>query len=76
MLANGKVYGTLCCFSQTGDESLTERDLQKLECVAKITAKRIDLKQARELQEQLSKWELQPLDEKHQPARTGTGLKC
>ena len=64
VLANGKVYGTLCCFSQTGDESLTERDLHKLECVAKITAKRIDIKQARELQEQLAKWELQPMDEK------------
>lgn len=61
VLANGKIYGTLCCFSQAGDESLTRRDLQKLACVAKITAKRIDVKQSRQLQEQLSKWELQPL---------------
>ena len=64
VLANGKVYGTLCCFSQGGDDSLSEKDLHKLECVAKITAKRIDIKQAQELQEQLSKWELQPLEEK------------
>lgn len=71
VLANGKIYGTLCCFSQAGDESLTQRDLQKLECVAKITAKRIDVKQARHLQEQLSKWELQPLDEKHKPTDIG-----
>lgn len=55
VLANGKVYGTLCCFSQAGDEGLTAKDLHKLECVAKITAKRIDDKQARELQEQFLK---------------------
>ena len=72
VLSNGKVYGTLCCFSQGANNSLTVRDLQKLECVAKLTAKRIDIKQARELQEQLSKWELQPLDEKHRPASSGT----
>ena len=71
VLSNGKVYGTLCCFSQGANNSLTVRDLQKLECVAKLTAKRIDIKQARELQEQLSKWELQPLDEKHAPAASG-----
>jgi GAF domain-containing protein len=71
VLSNGKVYGTLCCFSQGANNSLTVRDLQKLECVAKLTAKRIDIKQARELQEQLSKWELQPLDEKHTPASSG-----
>ncbi|WP_019042188.1 GAF domain-containing protein [Comamonas testosteroni] len=46
VLASGKVYGTLCCFSQAADESLTAKDLQKLECVAKITARRIDIKQA------------------------------
>ena len=42
VLGNGQVYGTLCCFSQTGDENLSQRDLQKLECVARIAAKRID----------------------------------
>lgn len=75
VLSNGKVYGTLCCFSQGADNSLTERDLQKLECVAKLTAKRIDIKQARELQEQLSKWELQPLDEKHSVTNAGMARK-
>ena len=67
VLASGKIYGTLCCFSQGADESLTAKDLNKLECIAKITAKRIDIKQARQLQEQLSKWELQPLEEKAAP---------
>lgn len=51
VLASGKVYGTLCCFSQTADESLTAKDLHKLECVAKIAAKRIDIRQAQDLQE-------------------------
>ena len=46
VVCSGKVYGTLCCFSQAADESLTAKDLQKLECVARITARRIDIKQA------------------------------
>lgn len=43
VLSNSDVYETLCCFSQNGDDRLTERDLQKLECVEKFTAKRIDM---------------------------------
>jgi hypothetical protein len=58
VLASGKVYGTLCCFSQAADESLTAKDLQKLECVARITARRIDIKQAQQLQ---------PAEEKRTP---------
>ena len=59
VLASGKVYGTLCCFSQAADESLTAKDLQKLECVARITARRIDIKQAQQLQ---------PAEEQRTPA--------
>ena len=58
VLASGKVYGTLCCFSQAADESLTAKDLQKLECVARIIARRIDIKQAQPLQ---------PAEEKRTP---------
>ena len=43
VLADGQIYGTLCCFSMAADPSLQETDLRKLECVAKYTAKRIDV---------------------------------
>lgn len=45
VLGSGQIYGTLCCFSQSGDESLSLKDLQKLECVARIAAQRIDAHQ-------------------------------
>ena len=46
VLADGSVYGTLCCFSQAADPTLTEKDLHKLECVARVAAKRINLRLA------------------------------
>ncbi|MEG0976546.1 MAG: GAF domain-containing protein [Comamonas sp.] len=58
VLADGQIYGTLCCFSTQPDPSLREQDLQKLECVAKFTAKRIDVQREKELEQ----WKLQPLD--------------
>ena len=42
VLADGRVCGTLCSFSFAGDESLSEKDLGKLECAARVAAKRID----------------------------------
>lgn len=60
VLADGQIYGTLCCFSTQADPSLQDKDLQKLECVAKYTAKRIDLQREAES----AKWQLQPLDER------------
>jgi GAF domain-containing protein len=48
VLNDGRVYGTLCCFSFTANETLTQRDLRKLEMSAQFTAKRIDEMRARE----------------------------
>ena len=62
VLADGQIYGTLCCFSMAADPSLQETDLRKLECVAKYTAKRIDVQRDAES----GQWQLQPLDEKKQ----------
>ena len=58
ILADGMVYGTLCCFSTEPDPHLQEQDLQKLESVAKYTAKRIDARRDTES----AQWQLQPLD--------------
>ncbi len=59
VLADGQIYGTLCCFSTQPDPDLREHDLKKLECVAKFTAKRIDVQREKESDQ----WKLQPLEE-------------
>jgi hypothetical protein len=38
LLGNGSVYGTLCCFSQEVKAGVGERDLQRLQIVAKLLA--------------------------------------
>jgi GAF domain-containing protein len=42
VLKDGSVYGTLCCFSFSGNDRLTEQDLKKLRYTAKLTAAKID----------------------------------
>ena len=41
------VYGTLRAFSLQGNDAVTERDLAKLACVARVAAKRIDVRRQR-----------------------------
>ena len=41
-LCDGTVYGTLCCFSFTPDESLRARDLKRLRMAADMVARLID----------------------------------
>ena len=66
ILADGQIYGTLCCFSTEPDPTLRETDLQKLAVVAKHTARRIDVRRDKERDAELQKWKLQPLDDKKQ----------
>ena len=63
VLDNGQVYGTLCCFSQTGDNNLSHKDLQKLECVARIAAKRIDAHKKTLRDAEIDRWQLEPIAE-------------
>ena len=63
VLADGQVYGTLCTFSMAADPSLTDKDLKKLECVARVAAKRIDLRLSRLREDEMARWALQPLAE-------------
>ncbi|MGE0496814.1 MAG: GAF domain-containing protein [Ramlibacter sp.] len=42
VLRDGSVYGTLCCFSFTGNPDLSQRDLKKLQYTARLTAAKID----------------------------------
>lgn len=48
VLNDGRVYGTLCCFSHAANPSLTRQDLRKLELSAKLTAQKIDERRAKE----------------------------
>jgi EAL domain-containing protein (putative c-di-GMP-specific phosphodiesterase class I) len=41
-LSDGRVYGTLCCFSFIPDVSLTERDLQMMRVLAELLGDQID----------------------------------
>jgi len=41
-LANGRVFGTLCCFSFSADPSLGERDLKMIRVFAELLAGQID----------------------------------
>lgn len=41
-LANGEIYGTLCCFSYQPDRTLTERDMRMMRALAEVLAARID----------------------------------
>lgn len=48
LLRNGRIFGTLCCFSLRADHSLTERDLAMLRVVSEMLAGHIEI----DLQEQ------------------------
>ena len=69
VLADGKVYGTLCAFSIQGDDGLTERDLAKLACVARVAAKRIDLRHQRQRDAEMAQWNLEPVANTPRPLR-------
>lgn len=63
VLNDGRVYGTLCCFSFSPNHALTQRDLRKLEMSAELTAKKINDSRTRAAEKTMAQWELQPKDE-------------
>ncbi|MGJ7510873.1 GAF domain-containing protein [Variovorax sp. GT1P44] len=62
VLNDGRVYGTLCCFSFAPNEQLAQRDLKKLEMSAQLTAKKINERRARDAEKAIADWSLQPQD--------------
>lgn len=58
VLNDGRIYGTLCCFSFAPNSTLKERDLNKLRMSARLTAKRIDEQRAREAEKAMSNWSI------------------
>ena len=63
ILNDGRVYGTLCCFSYAPSDELTQRDLKKLEMSAQLAARRIDEQNAREAEKAMATWSLEPQQE-------------
>ena len=63
VLNDGRVYGTLCCFSSGANAGLAQRDLKKLEMSALLAARRIDAEHARETDRVTAGWSLQPQDD-------------
>ena len=45
-LNDGRVYGTLCCFSFSPNELIQQRDLKNLQSVATLVARKIDTSRA------------------------------
>jgi GAF domain-containing protein len=62
VLNDGRIYGTLCCFSFAPNAQLTQRDLRKLEMSAQLTAKKINERRTREAEKAMADWSLAPQD--------------
>ncbi|WP_051954134.1 GAF domain-containing protein [Xenophilus azovorans] len=62
VLADGSIYGTLCCFSFAPNQDLTSRDLQRLETSGKLIARRIDEVRKRRTDMAIQDWALAPVD--------------
>lgn len=60
ILNDGRVYGTLCCFSFAPNDTLMEHDLRKLEVSAKVVARKIDEQRAQDAEQAMAGWQLQP----------------
>ncbi len=61
VLNDGRIYGTLCCFSFAPNEELVERDLRKLEISARLAAQKIDQQRAREAERAMRNWSVEPV---------------
>lgn len=58
VLTDGRIYGTFCCFSFSANQTLSERDLKKLEMCAQLAARKIDAQRAREFEQTSANWRL------------------
>ena len=60
VLADKRVYGTLCCFSAAPRPELVQADLDKLRMCAVLVARKVELSAARGMKEPPPDWKLQP----------------
>ena len=60
VLADKRIYGTLCCFSAAPRPELVQADLDKLRMCAVLVARKVELSAARGLKEPPADWKLEP----------------
>ena len=60
VLNDGRVYGTLCCFSFAPNPDLTARDMKKLELSAQLAARKINDKLNQATDKAMANWSLEP----------------
>ena len=60
VLADQRVYGTLCCFSAAPRADLVQADLDKLKMCATLVARKVELNAARGVDEPPPDWKLEP----------------
>jgi hypothetical protein len=61
LLNDGRIYGTLCCFSFGINESVQERDLKNLKWVAMLVARKLCVKQPMQQAPEPASLSLQPV---------------
>ena len=67
VLPDKRVYGTLCCFSAARRPDLVQADLDKLRLCATLVARKVELSEARGIQEPPPDWKLEPMDRYESP---------
>lgn len=67
VLADRRVYGTLCCFSAAPRPELVQAHLDKLKMCATLVARKVERSQALGLKEPPPEWALQPKAEYASP---------
>ena len=60
VLADKRIYGTLCCFSAAPRADLVQADLDKLKMCATLVARKVELNAARGVNEPPPDWKLEP----------------
>lgn len=63
VLPDGRVYGTVCCFSRAANQNLQTADLERLRQCARLVANKVD-PDRRDFQDTLPDWTLVPLEDK------------
>ena len=67
VLADQRVYGTLCCFSAAPRPELVQADMDKLKMCATLVARKVALGQAHGVKEPPPDWRLTPKDQYQSP---------
>lgn len=65
-LPDGRVYGTMCCFSAQANPNLREKDLERLRQCAKLVARKVALQHQPDFMPTEPLWDLVPMEsDKH-----------